>query len=137
MNRQEILLDAIAQVKGASDPSSAAYKLRNLLMIRSFAKEGTHDVDENGVRRFKSWSDSYKSCGFDLSKKLSGETRATVIVNKARRRLSADDNLEQLLHVFDVHGSDTFAVVGFLQVALDDSSVSLDTPMAYFRKEAE
>lgn len=134
VNKCEAILDAIGQCKGISDPSSDAYKLKNILMIRSFAKEGSHEVNEDGVRKFRSWGDSYKACGFDLSKKLAGESRATVVVNKVRRKLSADDRLEQLLHVFDIHSTDCFSVVSFLQIALADPDITLDTPLSYFRE---
>lgn len=133
-NRIEALIDAIGQIHGQSDPSSKCYALKNPLLIRSFAKEGNHEVDEDGVRKFRSWGDAYKACTFDIGRKLAGETRATVVVNKVRRKLSADDRLENVCHVYAVHGTDEFAVVSFLQIALNDPEITLDTPLSYFRE---
>jgi hypothetical protein len=132
LNRVEILCDAIGAVKGISDPTSPAYKIRNPLMTKSYAKEGDHVVTSDGVRVFRSWGDGYKSGIFDLRLKLSGKSRASVVVAGVRRKLAAEDTLKELLHAYQVHSFDETAVVSFLRAALEDDSLTVKTPMKFF-----
>lgn len=132
LNKAEILVDALGQVLGISDPSSLAYSTRNPLLIKSFAKEGSHPVTAEGVRMYKSWGDGYKSCLFDIQKKLSGESRVSVVVAGERRRLKPTDTVKELCATYNVRGAATFAVISHLRIALGDDTLTDSTPMTHF-----
>lgn len=124
VNRVEALVDAIGKIRGAADPSSEAYRLRNPLLIKSFAKPGKHETDEQGRRIFTSWLSGLKASYFDCELKLSGNSRAG---------LKATDTLTNILGVYGVKElGGVKAVVLFLRKALDDESINRDTPLSYF-----
>lgn len=124
VNRVEALVDAIGKIKGVGDPSSDAYKLRNPLLIKSFAKPGKHETDAEGRRVFSSWLSGYKAAGFDAELKLSGNSRAG---------LKPTDTLTNILGVYNIKELGGIkAVVLFLRKALEDESISKDTNLSYF-----
>ena len=61
INRIEVLVDALSVLNGVNKPDSEAYQLRNPLLLRSFARPGKHDVDEQGRRVFDSYLGGYKA----------------------------------------------------------------------------
>ena len=124
LDRVEALVDAIGKIKGASDPSSEAYKLRNPLLIKSFAKPGKHETDDQGRRVFSSWLSGLKASYFDCHLKISGNSRAG---------LKPTDALANVLGVYGIKELGGIkAVVLFLRKALDDESISKDTELSYF-----
>jgi hypothetical protein len=124
VDKIEALVDAIGKIKGVGDPSSDAYKLRNPLLIKSFAKPGKHETDDQGRRVFSSWLSGYKAAGFDCQLKLSGNSRAG---------LKPTDTLVNILGVYGVKELGGIkAVVLFLRKALEDVSISKDVSLQYF-----
>src|SRR6266436_7864066 len=124
VNRVEALVDGIGKIKGMCYPSSDCYRLRNPLLIKSFAKPGKHETDDQGRRVFTSWLSGLKASLFDCELKLSGNSRAG---------LKPDDQLQNILGVYGVKELGGIkAVVLFLRKALEDESISKETPLAYF-----
>ena len=128
ISKVESIIDAIAQLNGAfSNPESQAYKLRNPLMVRSFARPGKHESTATGHRVFTSVLAGYRAAVFDISLKLEGRSRAGIKVT---------DTLANLLRVYDVKdGLGMDKAVSFIKRALDDPSISRDTPLEFFREE--
>jgi hypothetical protein len=125
VRKLEALLDAIGSLKGFSNPDSVAYQIKNPLLIKSFARPGKHNIDGEGRRIFESSQAGYKACWFDLDIKTRGESRAG---------LKPDDKLSNLLRVFGLtERLGQQQVVKFLRRALLDETISLDTPLTYFR----
>ena len=124
MNRIEGLVDAISMFYGFHDPSTDAYKLRNPILIRSFARPGKHEIDEQGRRVFNSLISGYRSAIFDIELKVKGQSRAG---------LKPDDTIENLLGSIGIKGAAPIStVVKFLRVALSDDAISAKTPLSYF-----
>lgn len=120
----EVLLDAIGDSNGAFDPDCDAYKLRNPLLIKSYAVPGKHVTDENGRRVFESLLSGYRAGIFDLDIKLKGESRS---------KLKTTDRLENLLAVYGIKEiGGVKKVVSFLRRALKDQTISKDTELSYF-----
>ena len=76
MNKIEALVDSIGRCNGMGDPESQCYKLRNPLLIRSFARPGKHETDDQGRRVFSSFLSGYKAGLFDIESKITGKSRA-------------------------------------------------------------
>ena len=124
VNRAEAIVDALGKVNGMANPLSDAYALRNPLMIRSFARPGKHETDDQGRRVFSSLLSGYKAGLFDVTLKIEGKSRAG---------LKPTDTLTNLLGVYGIKelgGIDT--IVKFLRQALKDPGISKDTPLSYF-----
>src|ERR1700761_4333648 len=116
MNKLESLLDAIASLKGWSNPDSVTYEIRNPLHIRSFARPGKHEVDEEGRRIFNSWLAGYKACLFDLDIKIKGESRAGI---------REGDKISNLLRCYGIpDGLGHDQVIKYLRRALKDPSIT-------------
>jgi len=127
VNRIEAIVDTLSKLNGMGDPSSDAYVLRNPLLMRSFARPGKHETDDNGRRVFTSLLSGYKAAVFDVQLKLSGQSRAG---------LKPTDALVNLLGVYGIKElGGIAAAVKFLKVALKDSQISKDTPLSYFLTE--
>lgn len=125
MNRLEALLDAIASLKGASNPDSVAYQIRNPLLIKSFAKAGKHEIDDEGRRVFTSWLAGYKACLYDIEVKISGKSRAG---------LKENDKLANLLRVYGIGEKlGQQQVCKYLKRALKTDNISPDTDLSFFR----
>lgn len=124
-NKIEALLDSIASLKGFSNPDSVTYQIKNPLNIRSFARPGKHEIDEEGRRVFQSFLAGYKACLFDLDIKIKGESRAGI---------REGDKISNLLRVYGLaDGLAHDQVIKYLRRALRDPSITKETPLAYFR----
>lgn len=124
VSRLEGLLDSIAHANLIQEPKSDAYKLRNPLLIRSFALPGKNEVDEKGRRVFNSMISGYRAGLFDLQLKIEGKSRA---------KLKPEDPLSSLLGVYGLQlPGDHKRVLRFLRPALNDESISTSTPLAFF-----
>lgn len=124
-NKIEALLDAIGNLKGISNPDSLTYQIKNPLHIKSYARPGKHEIDEEGRRIFPSLLAGYKASLFDLEMKVSGKSRAGV---------REDDKLSNLLRVYGL--SERLAhqqICKFLKRALRDDTIHPETPLSYFR----
>jgi len=119
----EALADAIARLNQAWTPESEAYKLRNPLLIKSFARPGKHETDEGGRRIFNSFLSGYKAGLYDLDLKLRGKSRAG---------LTAENTLENLLGVYGINAIAADNVVAFVRRALQNQTVSKKTSIAFF-----
>jgi hypothetical protein len=128
INRIEALVDALARVNGLSDPASDCYRLRNPLLIRSFARPGKHETDEQGRRVFTSLLSGYKAALFDMELKLTGKSRAG---------LQPTSTLANVLGVYGIKEPGGIStVVSFLRRALTDQQIDNTTPLSYFTKES-
>ena len=124
VSRLEALQDSIAHAHGISDPKSDSYKLRNPLLIRSFAMPGKNEVDEKGRRVFSSMISGYRAGLFDLQLKIEGKSRA---------KLKQDDPLSSLLAVYELKEPlEQKRVLRFLRPALNDESITTSTPLSHF-----
>jgi hypothetical protein len=124
MNKIEALVDAIGKANGVHNPESDSYRLRNPLLIRSFARPGKHEIDEQGRRVFKSLLSGYKAALFDMELKITGQSRAG---------LQATSTLMNVLGVYGIKDPDSISeVVSFLRIALSDASITPTTPLSYF-----
>lgn len=129
MDKVEAIIDAIGQLNRVHSPDSLAYKLRNPLLVKSFAKPGKHDIDEEGRRRFPSFINGYKAAYFDVELKIAGNARARLTAESTLTHLLATYGFRELLPVDNV--------VRFLRRALGDESIGRSTPLSYFRKTIE
>lgn len=124
VNRIEAIVDAIGRLNALHNPESCSYRLRSPLLVKSFAKPGKHDVDEEGRRIFASLLSGYKAAVFDVQKKLEGKSRAG---------LKATDRLENLLGVYNIKDKlPVDHIVSFLRRALADQNISSKTELSYF-----
>jgi len=124
VNKIECLVDAISRCNGGNDPESLCYHLRNPLLIKSFARPGKHETDEQGRRVFTSWLSGYKASLYDIELKISGNSRAG---------LKPSDTLTNLLGVYGIKEPGGISnVVSFLRRALKDQTISKDTPLSFF-----
>jgi len=127
VNRVEAIVDILGKLNGMSNPESEAYALRNPLLIRSFARPGKHETDEQGRRIFTSFLSGYKAALFDASLKIEGKSRAG---------LKPTDTLVNLLGVYGIKEAGGIKnVVVFLRKALKDESLSQTTPLSYFMEQ--
>lgn len=121
----EALLDAIGNLKGMSNPDSLTYQIKNPLHIKSFARPGKHEIDEEGRRIFPSWLAGYKASLFDLEMKVSGKSRTGIREN---------DKLTNLLKVYGIEERlGQQQICKFLKRALKTDDLTPDTPLSYFR----
>ncbi len=124
INKIEALVDAIGRANGSGDPESQCYRLRNPLLIRSFARPGKHETDEQGRRVFSSFLSGYKAGLFDIELKITGKSRAG---------LTPESTLTNLLAVYGIKEPGGIStVVSFLRRALKDSDIKPTTPLSYF-----
>jgi len=130
MKKFEALLDGIAKLNGCpNDPESDAYKLRNPLLVKSFALPGKHEINESGYRIFPSLLNGYKAALFDLELKLTGKSRA---------RVKSDGTLAELLACYEIYTSAAAEnVISFVRRALKDQTINMKTPVSYFLEEAD
>lgn len=124
LNKIEALVDAIGRANGIHDPESDTYKLRNPLLIKSFARPGKHETDDKGRRVFSSLLSGYKAGLFDIELKITGKSRAG---------LQPDHTLANLLAVYGIKEPGGISyIVSFLKRALGDKTLSGTTPLSYF-----
>lgn len=127
VNRVEAIVDVLGKLNGMGNPESEAYALRNPLLIRSFARPGKHETDEQGRRVFSSLLSGYKAALFDAQLKLGGKSRAG---------LKSTDTLTNLLGVYGLKEAVGIkSVVQFLRRALKDGDIDGNTPLSYFLQE--
>lgn len=125
MNKIEVIVDGIGKLNGCpNDPESEAYRLRNPLMLKSYARLGKHEVTPEGIRIFTSFLSGYKAATFDVELKLKGQSRANV---------KSDSGLDQLLLCYGIKTAGAVDnVVSFIRRALADDSITRHTPCSYF-----
>ena len=125
MNKIEAVVDAIAYTLKAYQGDSLAYTLRNPILLRSYARPGKHQVDEEGHRIFDSYLGGYKAAVWDVELKLNGNSNCG---------LTETDRLRNLLGVLGLKKEeDILSVVYFLRKSLQDPSINQLTPLSYFR----
>lgn len=124
MTKLESIVDAISQLNAAHSPETEAYRLRNPLLLRSFARPGKHETDLNGRRIFSSFINGYKAALFDVEKKASGESRANV---------KKDGTLLDILICYEVNTKPAQEkVISYIRRALQDDTITLNTPASFF-----
>ena len=124
MSHAESIVLAIAALNDFHNPESHAFKLKNPMLLRSFAPDSRHSVDGDGVRVYKSAFSGLKSCVVDIDVKLSG---------KSVTGLRPDQTLQNLLKILGVKTKEQQAfIVRFLREAIGDKNISLATPLRFF-----
>jgi hypothetical protein len=124
VRRLEALVDAVCDLFGGMYPGSEAYNLRNPLLVKSWARAGKHEIDEQGRRVFSSFLNGYKAGLYDIELKARGTSRANV---------SPDSPLSDLLLCYQIENrASQQKVVSFLKRALNDESISINTPVSFF-----
>jgi hypothetical protein len=126
VNKIEALVDALVDLLGSSNPDGELYAIRNPTGLTSFSLPGKGELDESGRRIFKSWAAGYHAACYDARIKISGDSRAGV---------KKDDKLENFLRVMKIDKFSQKQVVEFLRRALEDQSITAETPLSYFREE--
>ena len=125
----ESLVDALGFIHGMHVPSSLAYQLRSPLLIKSFAKPGKHVLDPEGRRVFPSLLSGYKASEYDMKLKVQGQSRAG---------LQPTDRIRNLFGVYGIKDlAEVDKGINFLRHALQDDTISRDTPLSYFIEEAQ
>jgi hypothetical protein len=123
-NKLEVLLLALAALNRTHIPTSDSFRLKNPLLIKSFALPGKHETDNEGRRCFQSLIAGLKAGLFDLELKASGKSRAG---------LKPTDTIENLCRVYGRSDRGAFnEVANFVAQALDDKSVTPRTELSYF-----
>ena len=125
INKVEALVDALVDLLGSSNPDGDLYAIRNPTALTSFSLPGKGELDESGRRIFKSWAAGYHAACYDARIKISGDSRAGV---------KKDDKLENFLRVMKIDKFSQKQVVEFLRRALEDQSITTETPLSYFRE---
>lgn len=124
INKIEAICDAIGRINQMHSPDSQAYKLRNPLLLKSFAKPGRHDVNTDGLRVFGSFLAGYKAATYDVMLKIKGLSRAG---------LKSTDGLENLLGCYGISTKvSQDHIVSFVRRALDNDTIGLKTPLSFF-----
>lgn len=127
MKKLEHIVNAVAKLNGALDPASECYRLKNPLMLRSFALPGKHVVNESGIRVFDSLLNGFKAAMFDIELKASGKSRANA---------GPASSLEEFLRCYEIRtplAADQ--IVKFLRRALEDENITRHTQISYFTEE--
>lgn len=119
--RLDALADSFAQMYGALDPQSDAYRLRNPLLLLAFNVK--HPRDEKGRRVFRNLQVGYENALYDLSLKCTGRTRA---------KLTPDSTLTDLAHVYGNPTSAVRYLVNYLRHALLDDTITAQQPLRWF-----
>ena len=121
--RIEALAEAIVAFSGYLDPTSALYAARNPggLLASSLA----HQRDAFGNRIFSSLLDGWQALLYDLDVKLSGSSKTC---------LKPTDNLCRLADTFGKPARFASHWAKFVRKALNDSTVSPDTTLEFFKK---
>lgn len=123
-NKTEAIVDAISFLNNAYKGDSLAYQLSNPLLLKSYAKDGKHNIDAEGRRVFDSFLGGYKSAVWDVSLKISG---------KSNSGLKSTDKLRNLLKVYGIsQETDIMTVVHFLRKALRVPEIEQTTPLSFF-----
>lgn len=127
VDKIEALVDALAHLLGSStNPDGELYVIRNPTGLISFSLPGKGEIDPQGRRIFKSWSAGYHAACYDARIKISGDSRAGI---------KKDDKLENFLGSMKVdQKAGQQQIVKFLRRALKDQSITVETPLAYFRE---
>jgi len=122
MIRIEALVLAIGKMNGFfDDPESKAFKLCNPLLLKTYRPE--KKVDSENYRVFSSVMGGFKAGIADIQAKSSGKNN----------RLNANNILKDILAVFGFTNEQTQKkIVLFLRRALQDESISTNTPLSWF-----
>lgn len=131
--RIHALVDAFANLNGAFDPQSKAYKLRNPIMLRAFhpkhactGSSEPHKHTEDCYRIFKSFTSGYDNAILDARIKCSGNSFS---------KLTPENTLRDLVRVYGNPPTAAKPIKNFLRIALDDDSISETTPLSYFLED--
>ena len=127
VSKIEALVDALAHLLGSStNPDGELYAIRNPTGLISFSLPGKGEIDPQGRRIFKSWSAGYHAACYDARIKISGDSRSGI---------KKDDKLENFLGSMKVdQKAGQQQIVKFLRRALKDQSITVETPLSYFRE---
>ena len=127
VSKIEALVDALAHLLGSStNPDGELYAIRNPTGLISFSLPGKGEIDPQGRRIFKSWSAGYHAACYDARIKISGDSRSGI---------KKDDKLENFLGSMKVdQKAGQQQIVTVLRRALNDQSITVETPLSYFRE---
>jgi hypothetical protein len=122
-SRLNALVDAFANLNGAFDPLSDAYKLYNPLLLRAFSPK--HERNEKGLRVFRSLPSGYDNGVLDVKIKCSGESFS-------KKQVGPDKPLTNLVCIYGNPASATRRIVNFLRHALEDDTITENTLLGWF-----
>lgn len=122
MIKIESLVLAIGKLNGCfDDPESKAFRLCNPLLLKTYRPE--KKVDSENYRVFSSVMGGFKAGVADVQAKSSGKNH----------RLSEDNVLRDILVLYGFSNEQTVKkIVLFLRRALQDETVSVNTPLKWF-----
>jgi len=122
--RTHALVDAFANMNGALNPQSDAYRLRNPLLLKAFSPK--HDRDEKGLRQFRSFTSGYDNGILDVKIKCSGRSFS---------KIGPESTLKDLVCLYGNPASAARFITNFLRHALNDDSITESTKLAWFLDE--
>lgn len=125
--RIHALADAFCHLNGAFDAQSDAYRFRNPLRLKAFSPK--HEKDEKtGLRVFRSFTSGYDNGIIDLTIKCSG---------KSFSKIGPTSTLRDLVCLYGNAVAAARPIKNFLQVALQDQTVSEITPLSWFLEDVK
>jgi hypothetical protein len=151
MKALEYLADAIMEYTLYSDPTSQQYRYRNPLGLKVFCThallfkdcpeckfhppEMTKEYNgtivprmydrDTGLRIFNSHIQGYQASLYDLKLKCSGHSKSKV---------RANSSIKELIRSYYLPDGTAACVARFLRKALNDESITENTPIEYFVK---
>lgn len=127
MIRIEIFAIALANLNGGFDtPDSKAFKLRNPMLLKTYAPEKKKDSEN--YRVFTTISGGLKAGTADIAAKCSGKSH----------RLGPENTIKDLLTVYGVRDERTIRrIIIFLQKALADETIYSGTKIGWLLEAPE
>src|SRR5579863_6908970 len=120
MKAIEALADSIAQHNSYSDPTSEAYRLRNPGMLKARSIESLASATDDCHRIFTSHIGGYKALVDSLANTFRGHRR--VSLREAYGKYNVEDYAAEM-------------AVAFVQTALSDKSITLDSEIRFIFSE--
>lgn len=116
----DALVDAIIHHSGYRTPGSALHTARNLGGLKAYSPKAPKDAEGNRV--FASDVDGLQALKFDVRLKLSGRSKAHC------------RTLTELVAAYGQPPTAARAWVLFMRRALNDQSVSIETPLDFYKE---
>ena len=133
ISRLEALADAIGHLQDFDNPKSRAYRLRNMGLLRNYSLTNPKPTDSEGYRQFESMIGGYRALLFDLTEKISGNSRAGIQKDGKFVKLQPESELRDLLRTFGVKIDGPIRkLCNFLNEAFSRDDILPTTPLKFF-----